>query len=70
METIYRIVHIEHNRHFLHIKNHATRQVQSCNIKDVVLESPVEFWDIFKQFGSIGKYVNHATDLTTITLND
>ena len=36
----YRIVQIEHNGHLLHIKNQATRNVWSCNVKDVVLECP------------------------------
>ena len=41
----YRIVQIEHNGHFLHIKNQATGKTQSCNRKDVVLEPPVELWN-------------------------
>ena len=47
----YRIVQIENNGHFLPIENQATGKVHSCNMKDVVLESPVEFWDIDTQFG-------------------
>ena len=39
----YRIVWIECDGQFLHIENQATRKVQSCNVKDVVLEPPVEF---------------------------
>ena len=39
----YRIVQIECNGHFLHIKNQVSRKVQSCNVKNVVLEPPVEF---------------------------
>ena len=42
----YRIVCIEHNGHFLHIENQATGKVQSCNVKDVILEPPIEFWNI------------------------
>ena len=42
----YRIVHIEHNGHFLHVENQATRKIQSCNMKDVLLELPTEFWNI------------------------
>ena len=34
----YRIVCIECDGHFLHIKNQATGKVQSCNVKDVILE--------------------------------
>ena len=41
----YKIVQIECKEHFLHIENQATRKVQSCNVKDVVLEPPAEFWE-------------------------
>ena len=51
-------------------KNQATGKVQSCNVKDVVPEPPVEFWNIDTQFGRAGKYVNHPANLPTITLND
>ena len=34
----YRIVSIECNGHLLHIENQATGKVQSCHLKDVVLE--------------------------------
>ena len=37
----YRIVCIEHNRHYLHIENQATRKTRPCNVKDVVHEPPV-----------------------------
>ena len=47
----YRIVHIKHDGHYLHIKNQATGKTRSCNIKDVVLKPPVEFWNINTQFG-------------------
>ena len=66
----YRIVQIEHDGHFLHIKNQATRKVWSCNKKDVVPEPPVEFWNIDAQFSRAGKYINHPVNLPTITLND
>ena len=66
----YRIVQIEHDGHFLHIKNQATEKVQSCNMKDVVHEPPVEFWNIDTQFGRAGKYVNHPANLPTISLHD
>ena len=64
----YRIVQIECNGHFLHIENQATRKVQSCNVKDVVLEPPVEFWNIDTQFGRAGKYVNYPANLPIISL--
>ena len=38
----YRIVCIECDRHYLHIENQATEKTRSCNVKDVVLEAPVE----------------------------
>ena len=53
----------------MHIENQATRKVQSCNVKDVVLEPLVDFWNIGTQFGRAGKYVNHPGYLPTITLN-
>ena len=65
----YRIVQIEHDGHFLHIENQATRKVQSCNVKDVVLEPPVELWNIDTQFGRAGK-MNHPANLPTINLHD
>ena len=46
------------------------RKVQSCNMKDVVLEPPIEFWNIDTQFGRAGKYVNHPANLPTISLHD
>ena len=66
----YRIVQIECDGHFLHIKHQATRKVLSCNMKDIVLEPPVEFWNIDTQFSRAGKYINHPANLPTITLND
>ena len=66
----YRIVQIECNGHFLHIENQATRKVQSCNVKDVVLGPPVEFWNIDAQVGTARKYINHPANVPTITLNN
>ena len=66
----YRIVHIEHNEYYLHIKNQATGKTRSCNIKDVVLKPPVEIWNIDTQFGRAGRHINHLTNLPNITLND
>ena len=39
----------------VHIVNQAPRKVWSCNVKDVVLEPPVEFWNIDAQFSRAGK---------------
>ena len=61
----YRIVHIEHDGHYLQIENQATGKTRSCNNKYVVLESPVEFWDIDAQFGRAGK---SSTTLQTFQL--
>ena len=66
----YRIVQVEHGRHFLHIENQATGKVQFCNMKDVALELPVEFWNIDTQFGRAGKFINHPANLPTISLHD
>ena len=66
----YRIVQIEYDGHFLHVKNKATGKVQSCNMKNVVLEPAVEFWNIDTQFGRAGKYVNHSANLPTISHHD
>ena len=66
----YRIVHIEHDRHFIHIENQATGKIQSCNITDIILELPIEFWDLDTQCGRAGRYINHPTNLPTIRLMD
>ena len=42
----YGIVCIEHNGHFIHIKNQATGKIWSCNVSDIILELPIEFWDV------------------------
>ena len=64
----YKIVHIKHERHHLHIENQATGKTRSCNIKDIVCEPPIEFWNIDTQFGRAGKYINHPANLPTIKL--
>ena len=66
----YRIVHIEHHRHFIHIENQATGRIQSCNIKDIILEPPIKFWNIDTQFGRARHYINHPANLPTIQLAD
>ena len=66
----YRIVCIEHNGHYIHIENQATGKTRSCNIKNVVLEPPVDLWNIDMQFGRAGRYINHPTNLPTITLTN
>ena len=37
---------------------------------DVVLEPPVELWNIDTQFGRAGKFINHPVNLPTISLHD
>ena len=64
----YGIVCIEHNRHFIHIENQATGKTQSCNIKDIILEPPIEFWNIDTQFSRASCYINHPANLPTIQL--
>ena len=39
-------------------------------VKDVVLELPVEFWNIDTHFGRAGKFINHPANLPTISLHD
>ena len=64
----YRIVCIKHNVHYLHIGNQATGTTSSFNIKDVVLQPPVEFLNMNMQFGRARRYINHPANLPTITL--
>ena len=44
------IVCIECDRHFIHIENQAKGKIWSCNVKDIILEPPIEFWNIDTQF--------------------
>ena len=48
----YRIVHIECDGHYLPIENQATGKTQSCNVKDVMHEPPVELWNLAEQGNS------------------
>ena len=64
----YRIVCIECNGHFIHIENQATGKIQSCNVKDIILEPPIEFWNIDTQFGRASCYINHPANSPTIQL--
>ena len=66
----YQIVCIECNGHYIHIKNQPTGETRSYNVKDIVLEPPVELWNIDTQFGRAGKFINHPTNLPTIVLAD
>ena len=66
----YRIVCIEHDGHYLKIENQATGKTRSYNVKDVVLEPPVELWNINTQFGRAGRYINQPANLPTIMLTD
>ena len=66
----YRIVHIEHDRHFIYIENQATGKMQSCNVTDIILEPPIEFWNVDTQFSKARHYINHPTNLPTIQLKN
>ena len=66
----YTIVCIEHNGHFIHIENQATGKMWSCNIKIIILEPPIEFWNIDTQFSRASHYINHPANLPTIQLTD
>ena len=65
----YRIVPIDCDGHYLHIKNQAMGKTRSCNVKDIVHELPIEFWKIDTQFSRAGKYINHPANLPTIMHN-
>ena len=65
----YWIVCIECNGHYIHIENQTTGK-RSCHVKAIVLEPPVELWNIDMQFGRVGKFINHPTNLPTIALSD
>ena len=66
----YRIVCKEHDRHFIHIENQATGKIWSCNVTDIILKPPVEFWNIDTQFSRASCYINHSANLPTIQLTD
>ena len=57
-------------KYYLHIEYQATGKTRSCNVKDVVHEPPIEFWNTDTQFGRAGKFINHPMNLPTIKLND
>ena len=38
----YRIVCIERDRHFIHMENQAMGKIQSCNVKDIILEPSIK----------------------------
>ena len=65
----YRIFHIEHNGHYLHIENQATGKARPCNITDVVHELPFKLWNVDTMFGTAGKVINHLANIPTIPLN-
>ena len=66
----YRIVHIECYGNFIHIENQATGIIQSWNVTDIILEPPIEFWNVDTQFGRAGCYINHCANLPTIQLKN
>ena len=66
----YWIVCIEHKGHYIHIENQATGNTWSCNVTDIILEPPVEFWNVDTQFSQASHYINHPSNLPTIQLTD
>ena len=46
------------------------QKTRPCNVKDIALEPPAELCNIDMQFGRAGKFINHPTNLPTITLAD
>ena len=66
----YRIVHIKYDRHFIHMENQATGKIRSCNVTDIILEPPIEFWNVDTQFSRAGCYINHPANLPTIQLTE
>ena len=56
--------------HFIHIENQATGKIQSCNVTNIILEPPIEFWNVDTQFGRAGDYINYPANLPTIQLKD
>ena len=66
----YQIVRIECDGHYIHIKNQATGKTQSCNVSNIILEPPAEFWNVDTQFGRASHYINHPSNLPTIQLTD
>ena len=63
----YRIVRIEREGRYLHIKNQATGKIRSCNVKDVVLEPIRELWNMNPEFGRASKFINHPNNLPDFT---
>ena len=59
----YRIIQIECEGCYLHIKNQATGKIRSCNVKDVVLEPISELWNVNPEFGRASKFINHPNNL-------
>ena len=63
----YRIVRIEHEGCYLHIKKQATGKIRSCNVKDVVLEPISELWNVNPESGRASKFINHQNNLPDFT---
>ena len=65
----YRIVCLECNKQYLHTENQAIRKTRPCNIKNAGNKLPVMVWNVGTMFSRAGKFINHLTNLPTITLN-
>ena len=66
----YRIVCIECDGHFICIEYQVTGKIWSYNVTDIILEPPMEFWNVDTQFGRAGRYINHPANFPTIKLTD
>ena len=54
----------------MHVENQAVGKTTSCNVKDIVHEPPIEFWNIDTQFGRAEKFIIHPASLPAIRLNN
>ena len=66
----YSIVCIECDGHYLHLENQSKGKTRSYDIKHIVHEPPIEFWNTDTQFGRAGKYINHTANLPTMKLSN
>ena len=52
------------------LKTKPLEKIQSCSVTDIILEPPIEFWNVDTQFGRAGRDIYHPTNLPTIKLMD
>ena len=63
----YRIIRIEREGRYLHIENQATGRSDPVMLKDVVLETIRELWNVNPEFGRASKLINHPNNLPDFT---